>query len=357
MRLIADGLVAEVCSVYLRREEQWLELCATQGLKPEAVHRTRLRVGQGLVGRIAETAEPINTRDAPHTRGFRFLPETGEEIYSSFLGVPIQRLGEVLGVLVVQNREPREYTDDEVYALEVVAMVIAEMAELGAFIGPGAMEIARPHKLPFFVRGVVGQEGVAEGLVVLHEPQIVVAEPISDDPARECARLRAAIEALRAEVDEMLAADYLTAAGEHRDVLNAYRMFAHDKGWVRRHGGLDRERPRRRGRGREGAVRHPRPHVPRRPTPTCASGCTTSTTSRTGCCGCSPASTSQRPRAARRRDPGRAQHRPGRAARLRPQAEGRGARGGLGRQPRRHRRPRARDPARHPGRAHHPRGA
>ena len=234
VKLIADGLVAEVCSVYLRREDQWLELCATEGLNPEAVHNTRLRVGQGLVGRIAESAEPVNTRDAPATRGFRFLPETGEEEFSSFLGVPIQRLGEVLGVLVVQNRERREYTDDEVYALEVVAMVLAEMAELGAFVGPGPMAIAAQHKQPFFVRGVVGQEGVAEGTVLLHEPQIVVANPIADDPARECARLQAALERLRAEVDEMLAADYLTASGEHRDVLQAYRMFAHDKGWVRR---------------------------------------------------------------------------------------------------------------------------
>jgi phosphotransferase system enzyme I (PtsP) len=234
VRLIAGSLVAEVCSVYLKREENWLELCATEGLNPEAVHLSRLRMGEGLVGRIAETAEPLSTRDAPHTRGFRYLPETGEEIYTSFVGVPIQRLGEVQGVLVVQNREPRDYADDEIYALEVVAMVIAEMAELGAFIGPGPMELARPHKRPFFVRGLTGQEGVAEGKVVLHEPQIVIANPISDDPARECARLRGAITALRAEVDEMLTADYLTAGGEHRDVLNAYRMFAHDKGWVRR---------------------------------------------------------------------------------------------------------------------------
>ncbi len=233
VRLVAEGLVAEVCSVYLRRDEA-LELSATKGLNPESVHLSRLRVGQGLVGQIADTAEPIMTRDASHTRGFRYLPETGEEVFSSFLGVPIQRLGEVLGVLVVQNRDPRDYTDDEVYALEVVAMVIAEMAELGAFVGPGAMEIARPHRLPFFVRGLVGQEGVAEGVVVLHEPQILVSNPISDDPERERIRLHVGIEALRAEVDQMLAADYLTASGEHRDVLNAYRMFAHDKGWVRR---------------------------------------------------------------------------------------------------------------------------
>ncbi|MFT3972839.1 MAG: phosphoenolpyruvate--protein phosphotransferase [Amaricoccus sp.] len=232
VRLVSDGLVAEVCSVYLRRDDI-LELSSTQGLNPGSVHTSRLKVGQGLVGVIAETAEPINTRDASHTRGFRYLPETGEEIFSSFLGVPIQRLGEVLGVLVVQNRDPREYTDDEVYALEVVAMVIAEMNELGAFVGPGPMG-AVPHKLPFFVRGLVGQEGAAEGTVVLHEPQIVVSDPISDNPDGERLRLHAGIEALRAEVDEMLAADYLTATGDHRDVLNAYRMFAYDKGWVRR---------------------------------------------------------------------------------------------------------------------------
>jgi len=234
VRLIADGLVAEVCSVYLRRDDDSLELCATQGLNPEAVHRTRMRVGQGLVGRIAESAEPLKSRDAAHTRGYRFMPETGEEGFVSFLGVPIQRLGEVMGVLVVQNRAPRDYTDDEVYALEVVAMVLAEMAELGAFIGPGAMAIGEVHTRAMMFRGVVGQEGVAEGRVVLHEPQILVSQPISDDPARECARLRTAMDALRAEVDEMLAADYLTTTGEHRDVLHAYRMFAQDKGWVRR---------------------------------------------------------------------------------------------------------------------------
>ncbi|MEM8571111.1 MAG: phosphoenolpyruvate--protein phosphotransferase [Pseudomonadota bacterium] len=234
VRLIANGILAEVCSVYLKRDGDWLELCATQGLKPEAVHKTRLRLGQGLVGRIADRAEPLNTADAANTPGYRFMPETGEEVFTSFLGVPIQRLGEVLGVLVVQNREAREYSDDVIYTLEIVAMVIAEMAELGAFIGPGAMEIARQHQGPFYVRGLVGQEGVAEGSVVLHDPHIVIAQPISEDPVRECARLESAIKALRAEVDEMLDADYLTMSGEHRDVLHAYRMFANDKGWVRR---------------------------------------------------------------------------------------------------------------------------
>ncbi|MXU66864.1 phosphoenolpyruvate--protein phosphotransferase [Oceanomicrobium pacificus] len=232
--LIASSLVAEVCSIYLRRDETTLELCATEGLKKEAVHETRMRVGEGLVGIIAETATPINVPDAPSMPGFRYMPETGEERYSSFLGVPIQRLGEVLGVLVIQNKASRNYTEDEVYGLEVVAMVIAEMTELGAFTGPGSMAMAAPHRRPFFARGVVGQEGVAEGVVYLHEAQIVISNPVADDPASEKARLHEAMEVLRRDVDEMLATDAAMVKGEHREVLETFRMFAHDKGWLRR---------------------------------------------------------------------------------------------------------------------------
>ncbi|WP_424929622.1 phosphoenolpyruvate--protein phosphotransferase [Amaricoccus tamworthensis] len=234
VKLIANGIVAEVCSVYLKRDDDTLELCATQGLNADSVHRTWLRRGQGLVGRIADRAEPINTADAANTSGYMPIPSTGEEVFSAFLGVPILRLGEVLGVLVVQNRQNHEYSDDVIYALEVVAMVIAEMAELGAFVGPGPMEIARQHRGSVFARGLQGQEGVAEGVVVLHEPHIVVSQPISDDPEHETRRLHQALDALRSEVDEMLSADYLTAKGEHRDVLNSYKMFANNKGWIRR---------------------------------------------------------------------------------------------------------------------------
>ncbi|MEO0960642.1 MAG: phosphoenolpyruvate-utilizing N-terminal domain-containing protein, partial [Pseudomonadota bacterium] len=231
--LVAESLAAEVCSIYLRRGDE-LELSATTGLNPEAVHSTKMRVREGLVGRIAHRAEPINTKDAPKTRGFQYFPETGEEIFASFLGVPIQRLGEVLGVLVIQNQNPRDYTEDEVHGLEVVAMVIAEMAELGVFTGPAETDIPRPHALPFFAKGVIGQEGVAEGTVLMHEPQVAIENPVADDPAAERTRLHEALRGLRGEIDEMLEADYLADGGEHREVLNAWRMFAHDKGWVRR---------------------------------------------------------------------------------------------------------------------------
>ncbi len=231
--IVSQEMGTEVCSVYLRRDRKTLELCATEGLMKEAVHQTRMRLGEGLVGRIAKNTRVINTQNAASEKGFRYMPETGEERYSSMLGVPIQRLGEVLGVLVVQNRDPRVYTEDEVYALEIVAMVIAEMKELGAFVGEGdAMSV--PHQRPHMFQGVTAQEGVAQGVVVLHDPQIVVDNPITDDPEAEKTRLNDAMNLLRINVDDLLNANMNSDDEEHRGVLEAYRMFANSKGWVTR---------------------------------------------------------------------------------------------------------------------------
>ena len=228
--LTADSMGTEVCSIYLFRDDNTLELCATEGLKAEAVHKTRMKLGEGLVGRVARTGRIINAADAPSSAGFRYMPETGEEIYSSFLGIPIQRLGEKLGVLVVQSRQAREFTSDEVYALEVVAMVLAEMAELGAFVGEGAALAAR-HTEPRLLRGTMGQEGAAEGHVWLHEPRVVVTNLVADDPAREKERLDEAVQSLQVSVDDLLAS---AQDPEQRAVLEAYRMFASSKGWLRR---------------------------------------------------------------------------------------------------------------------------
>lgn len=230
--LIADSMRAEVCSIYLFRDAETLELCATQGLEQEAVHQTRMRLGEGLVGQTARSGNVINTADAPAARGFRYMPETGEERYSSFCGVPIQRLGEPLGVLVVQSKSAREFTPDEVYALEIVAMVIAEMTELGAFVGEGAALSAR-HQQSVLLRGTIAQEGASEGHVFLHEPRVVVTNPISDDPEKEHDRLHTAIEELRAAVDNMLTGAR-TVNAEQVQVLAAYRMFANSASWVRR---------------------------------------------------------------------------------------------------------------------------
>jgi phosphotransferase system enzyme I (PtsP) len=232
-RLIADSMGCEVCSIYLFRDAETLELCATVGLKAESVHKTRMRLGEGLVGRAARDRQVINTADAPGERGFRYMPETGEERFSSFCGIPIQRLGEALGVLVVQSRASRLYTPDEVYALEVVAMVLAEMTELGAFTGGDGGALSPRHQRPVTFRGASGQEGAAAGRVYLHEPRVVVTNPISDDPDREIARLSQSIDSLRAQVDEMLSHGTSMDA-EEIDVLEAYRMIANSRSWIRR---------------------------------------------------------------------------------------------------------------------------
>mgnify|MGYP003557763538 CR=1 FL=1 len=231
--LIADSIGTEVCSIYLFRDPETLELCATEGLKKSAVHKTRMKLGEGLVGRVARTGLPINSANAPSEKGFRFMPETGEELFSSFLGVPIQRVGEKLGVLVVQSKESRAYSEDEVYALEVVAMVLAEMTELGAFSGDGTGNgMGALHRQPAVYRGSTGQEGAAEGRVWLHEPRVVVTNPVADDPLTEIDRIRAAVGELRVSVDDLLSAESLDK--DQKAVLGAYRMFAHSRGWLRR---------------------------------------------------------------------------------------------------------------------------
>ncbi len=159
------------------------------------------------------------------------MPETGEEIYSSFLGLPIQRLGDTLGVLVVQSKQARQFSDDEVYALEVVAMVLAEMNELGAFVGEDSAFGLHTH--PVLFRGTTGQEGVAEGKVYLHEPRVVVTNPVADDPDVETQRLNEAVDTLRISVDDMLS-HLEPGEKDQREVLETYRMFANSRGWMRR---------------------------------------------------------------------------------------------------------------------------
>ena len=202
--LIAANMVAEVCSVYVLRVDSTLELYATQGLNREAVHHTVMRAGEGLVGMVAQTAESLNLSDAQEHPSFSFKPETGEEIFHSFLGVPILRGGNTLGVLVVQNRAHRRYEEDEVEALQTTSMVLAEMiasGELSALAPPGQEPAARR---PLHLPGEGLAEGVGLGHVVLHEPRIQVTKLIADDPNREMVRLETAIEALRAEIDHML---------------------------------------------------------------------------------------------------------------------------------------------------------
>ena len=234
VRQIAANMVAEVCSVYVLRSDGVLELYATEGLKAEAVHHASLRVGQGLVGTIAAEARTLNLPDAQSHPAFRYLPETGEEIYNSFLGVPVLRAGRTLGVVVVQNKARRTYYDEEVEALQTTAMVLAEMLAAGELAGLARPGTSLDLKRPISLAGTGITEGVGLGHVVLHEPRVVVTNLIGEDPKKESERLDEAIAGLRLSVDDMLSRGDIEVEGEHREVLEAYRMFAHDRGWVRR---------------------------------------------------------------------------------------------------------------------------
>jgi phosphotransferase system enzyme I (PtsP) len=235
VRIVAAEMVAEVCSAYIMRAGEVLELFATEGLRPEAVHRTRLRVGEGLVGVIAATARPLALADAQSHPDFAFRPETGEEIYHSLMGVPILRGGRVRGVLVVQNRRTRHYTDDEIEALQTIAMVVAELAAGGALVNP--LEIAQSHShgmTPVRLVGIRLNPGLAMGSAILHEPGPIVRQIVAEDVAAEIERLRQGVATMREAVDELVAASHDLGAGEHQDILETYRMFAADRGWVAR---------------------------------------------------------------------------------------------------------------------------
>ena len=232
--LIAANMVAEVCSVYVLRVDGTLELYATEGLKREAVHQTVLRQDEGLVGLVASEANPINLSDAQNHPAFSYRPETGEEIYHSFLGVPVLRAGNTLGVLVVQNRARRTYSEEEEEALQTTAMVLAEMiasGELSSLAKPGAEPAVRPR---LHLTGAALADGIALGHVVLHEPRVTVKNVIADDVDKELKRLDDAVSALRNDLDLMLERGDVADGGEHREVLEAYRMFAHDQGWLHR---------------------------------------------------------------------------------------------------------------------------
>src|SRR5580693_7993132 len=190
VRIVAAEMVAEVCSAYVMRAGEVLELFATEGLRREAVHRTRLRVGEGLVGVIAATARPLALADAQAHPDFAYRPETGEEIYHSLMGVPILRSGRVSGVLVVQNREQRHYTDEEIEALQTVAMVLAELAASGGLVSPLEQQPSEGIALlPMRLDGVRLNAGLASGVAVLHGPRVLIRQVVAEDPQNELARL------------------------------------------------------------------------------------------------------------------------------------------------------------------------
>ncbi len=233
VRIVAEELTSEVASIYLLRDGM-LELFATQGLAQSAVHVTRLALGQGLVGVIAKTREPLNLAEARAHPDFAYRPETGEEIYHSFAGVPIIRRGSVIGVLGCQHRDPRDYDEVEIEALQTVAMVLSELIHgAGLVDDTEAARLRAASSGPVRLAGMKLVDGLGRGIAVMHQPRVVIEHTVADDIEAERARVYNAFKRMREQIDSMMGQAEV-AAGDTRDVLDTYKMFAYDEGWSRR---------------------------------------------------------------------------------------------------------------------------
>jgi phosphotransferase system enzyme I (PtsP) len=230
---IARTMVADVCSMYLRRADGTMELCATEGLSPTAVHRTRLKPGEGLVGLVAEGVEPVSLSDAPRHPRFSYRPETGEDPFQTFLGVPVLRSGRIAGVLVVQNLKGKTYEDDEIEALQTVATVLAEIVSVEDLTGDLAGFEIKPTA-PETLKGKAFANGLAVGEALLHDPEVEATRYFADDPAAEERRLDEALATLRAGLEALLAGEVQTLGGTPFEVLETFLLLSQDRGWERR---------------------------------------------------------------------------------------------------------------------------
>ncbi len=235
VHLVATNMVAEVCSAYFIRGGDTLELFATEGLKAEAVHQTRLRVGEGLVGLVAATGSSLNLSNAQDHPKFVYRPETGEEIYKSMMAVPILRIGKVVGVLVVQNEVSRHYSEEEEEALQTIAMVLAELVVGGDLIKAQDKKDGLEDRATVTrYQGSVFAEGFAEGVVVMHEPKLEITQHLSEDYDLQIEKLDKGFKSLLVQLDEIMSAEDILHHGEHREILDVYKLFAMDRGWRRK---------------------------------------------------------------------------------------------------------------------------
>ena len=234
-RTIANALHAEVCSIYLARPGDILELYASHGLKQSSVHVTRLRVGEGLVGEVAASGLDLNLAEPQNHPKFVYREETGEELYHSFVAVPLLHSHKTIGVLVIQSKISRSFSDDLVEILHAVALVISELVVGNRIVD--LFEITGGEHPMLQSQQLSGQTlagGIAKAPIVLHRPKIDITTLVSESPEEEEIRLHGALLSLQQSVDEMITSSGLEEGSGYRDILESYRMFSQDRGWIDR---------------------------------------------------------------------------------------------------------------------------
>ncbi len=233
VEIIGQALSSEVCSIYLLREGT-LELFATRGLKQEAVHVTRMALGEGLVGSIARNVETLNLDEAAAHPDFAYKPETGEELFHSFAGVPIVRREHSVGVLCVQHVDPRRYEEVEIEALQTVAMVLSELISNAGLVDEGPSDTRIAGTATQIASGLQLVMGMARGNAVFHQPRITIEHTVAEDIEAERARVYSAFAKMREQIDSLTGTSEFGTDGEHQEVIETYKMFAYDEGWSRR---------------------------------------------------------------------------------------------------------------------------
>ena len=234
---IQSTMRVNVASIYLLRSGAELELSATEGLKKSAVHKTRMKPGEGLVGHVALTARPLNLADAPAHPLFSYRPETGEDPFLSFLGAPILRGGRTLGVLVVQSEQARTFNEIEVEDLLTVAMVLAEIIIDDERVGGKKGKLKGITLVPIKPETMDGKAfapGLTKGSAHLHLPPVAPSNLLAENIADEQARLEDGIKILRASVDAMVSGEAASLSRASKEIYETYRMFAYDRKWVGR---------------------------------------------------------------------------------------------------------------------------
>lgn len=234
VEIVGESLDSEVCSIYLLREGM-LELFATRGLNQSAVHVTRMAVGEGLTGTIAANVETLNLAEAKAHPDFLYRPETGEDKFHSFAGVPIVYRERAVGVLCVQHVDPRRYEEVEIEALQTTAMVLSELIANAELIDEeGASGLTEGQNGTQTVEGLTFVKGLALGQAVFHQPRVEIDQVVAEDIEAERQRVYRAFDRMREQIDQMANQAEFGGGGEHDEVLETYKMFAYDEGWSRR---------------------------------------------------------------------------------------------------------------------------
>lgn len=232
--LVCSSVQADACACYVGIDGSYLELFAAVGFNKSAINKVSIRYGEGIVGDVAKFKRLITTADAWKYPNFSYKKEIGEDDFKSFLGVPLVRWNKAIGVLVVQRKSVSEFSKDEVSIFETLAMTVAEFIVSDEVLAyRKKLGEARGITLNDKIKGQSLNKGYGLGNAVIHQRGNIINKIFAENKDYELDRLKKAYDQMNADLDEKFENTKL-GLGQHLDILDAYRMFAKDKGWYKK---------------------------------------------------------------------------------------------------------------------------